>query len=188
MNIAIATLQSLTPYSQSRYHNTDKKGKETPQDYEKRTWREKLHVTPEDSVFIPPMTFKNCLSSAAKFRGDTIPGRGKRTYTKLFESNSFVFEGLDLGIKKADVESEELFLPSDGQRGGGRRVMKTFPIIHDWSGKVTFHINNEQITEEVFRTHLEEAGSSIGIGRFRPENNGYYGRFEVADLEWIEKD
>ena len=41
------------------------------------------------------------------------------------------------------------------------------------------------ITEEVFRYHLEQAGTFIGIGRFRPRNNGYYGRFKLDSMEWL---
>lgn len=47
-----------------------------------------------------------------------------------------------------------------------------------------FLILDEIITEEVFREHLADAGSFIGIGRFRPRNNGFYGRFLVESVDW----
>jgi hypothetical protein len=31
---------------------------------------------------------------------------------------------------------------------------------------------------------LEEAGKFIGLGRFRPQNGGFYGRFAVAKVVW----
>jgi hypothetical protein len=43
---------------------------------------------------------------------------------------------------------------------------------------------DETITEEVFKLHLEESGKFIGIGRFRPQNNGFYGRFKVNEIVW----
>jgi len=45
---------------------------------------------------------------------------------------------------------------------------------------VTFYILDEIITKEVFERTLTMAGQFIGIGRFRPQNNGFYGRFEVV--------
>jgi hypothetical protein len=36
----------------------------------------------------------------------------------------------------------------------------------------------------VFLRTLEAAGRFIGIGRFRPRNNGRYGRFAVENLRW----
>lgn len=82
MKIAIAQLKSIAPYSQSRYHDTAKLDKERPDDYEMRTWRERLSTTADGHVFIPPMAFKKSLETAARFLGMQIKGRGKSTYTK----------------------------------------------------------------------------------------------------------
>lgn len=185
MKIATCQIQSISPYSQSRYHETPKLNKELPEDYRVRTWREHLHYDKEGQVFIPPMTFKNCLSEAAKFLSVQIPGKGKSTYTKHFEAGILVLEPCYLGIHKDQVEAENLFLPSDGVRGSGKRVVKTYPLIREWKTTCTFYVQDDLITEDVFRYHLEQAGTFIGIGRFRPRNNGFYGRFRLIELEWI---
>jgi len=185
MRTVIATLKSISPYSQSRrYTDPPKKDKESPKDYEERTWMERCHYTKDGHVFIPPMAFKNCLSEAAKYLSIKIQGKGTATYTKHFESGVLVLEGVQLPIKKKDVQGEWLFVPSDGKRGGGKRVDKCFPVIHEWEANVTFYIGDETITQDVFEHHLNEAGKFIGIGRFRPRNNGFYGRFEVVKLKW----
>lgn len=184
MKTATATLESSSPYSQSKHYKTPKLDKEGSADYEARTWRERMHSTPEGNVYIPPMAFKNCITEAAKFLGIQIPGKGKSTYTKHFEAGIIVTEGLTLPDKKDKVECEWLFVPADGKRGSGKRVEKCFPVIPMWQGDVSFFILDETITEGVFLSHLEEAGKFIGIGRFRPRNNGFYGRFEVKKLTW----
>jgi hypothetical protein len=45
---------------------------------------------------------------------------------------------------------------------------------------------DDTITEEVFKSHLQQAGQLIGIGRWRPRNNGMYGRFVVNSMTWEE--
>lgn len=184
MKQATVTLKSISPYSQSRHYEAEKLPKELPKDYEARTWRERLHVNDDGRVFIPPMSFKNCLSEAAKFLGIQIPGKGKSTYTKHFEAGVLVTDALVLDVPAKDVKGEWLFVPSDGVRGSGKRVNKCFPIIHEWSGDVTFFVLDETITEDVFTNHLKQAGAFIGIGRFRPRNNGFYGRFSVESVKW----
>lgn len=184
MRTAIATLKSMSPYSQSQAHFTPKLEKEGADDYEQRTWRERLHATEDGNVFIPPMAFKNCLSEVAKFLGKQIPGKGKSTYTKHFEAGVLVTDALVLPIKRDDVPGETLFVPADGVRGSGKRVKKTFPVIHKWEGDVVFHVFDDTITPKVFEEHLAQAGSFIGIGRFRPRNNGFYGRFTVEKVKW----
>lgn len=185
MKTAIAHLKSVSPYSQSKHIDpTLKKDKESAKDFEARCWKERLHVDKEGWVFVPPTAFKNCLSEAAKYLSIQIPGKGKSTFTKHFESGVLVVEGLQLPVKKEDVKGTWLFLPSDGKRGGGKRVEKCMPTIPEWEGKVQFLVLDETITEEVFTHVITEAGKFIGIGFFRPRNNGFWGRFEVVGVKW----
>lgn len=184
MHIAVAKLTGTTPYSQARYHATDKLDKESADDYERRTWRNKLHVNGDGKVFIPPMVFKNCLSEAAKFLGKQIPGKGKATYTKHFEAGVSVTDPVPLKCLAEEVRGEWVFVPASGVRGDGKRVLKCFPCIDKWDAEVTFMIFDPTITQAVFLEHLQEAGMFIGIGRFRPRNNGYFGRFRVDSMEW----
>ena len=182
MRQIIASLKSVSPYSQSRFHNEPKLEKENHDDHEKRTWRSRLHTNDAGKVFIPPMAFKNCLSEAAKYLSVQIPGKGKATYTKHFEAGVMVTEPLVLDLTEDQVNGEWLHVPSDGRRGGTKRVLKCFPHIPAWDGDVLFYIFDDTITEDVFRYHLKQAGKFIGIGRFRPRNNGFYGRFDVIDM------
>ena len=184
MKTATVHIQSVSPYSQSKHYSTEKLPKELHKDYEARTWRDRLHAHDSGEVFIPPMSFKNCLSEAAKFLSIQIPGKGKSTYTKHFEAGVLVTDCLNLGVKKEDVPGEWLFVPSDGIRGSGKRVEKCFPVIHAWAGNVQFHILDETITRDVFEHVLSQAGAFIGMGRFRPRNNGFYGRFKAQVLSW----
>ena len=184
MHTAIARLKSLSPYSQSRFHNTPKLDKESADNYEKRTWRAKAHTNEEGYVVIPGLAFKNCISEAAKYLGIQIPGKGKSTYTKHFEAGVLCLGELVLSVKADDVPGAWYFVPASGKRGDGKRVMRCFPEIASWSGEITFHIFDDTITESVFRQHLEQAGQFIGIGRFRPRNNGFFGRFVVEELLW----
>ena len=185
MHKAICKLKSVSPYSQSAPFGEKKTKNETHEEFEKRTWRQRGHFNDEGNMFIPPMAFKNCLSEAAKYKSIQIPGKGKSTYTKHFEAGVLVVEPLILDVTKDTVESHSVFVPSDGRRGGTTRVWKTFPLVPRWEGTVEFLVLDELINEEVFANHLEDAGSFIGLGRFRPRNNGYFGRFAVENVRWI---
>ena len=184
MKKAICTLKSASPYSQGKYVREKKTRDVTHEDHEKATWKQRCHTTADGNLFMPPMAFKNCLSEAAKYKSIQIPGKGKATYTKHFEAGVLCVEPLELPVHIDDVEGEWLHVPSDGRRGGSTRVEKCFPLIREWSGDVEFLVFDELIDEEVFETHLRDAGQFIGVGRFRPRNNGYYGRFSVEGIKW----
>jgi hypothetical protein len=194
MKTAIVTLNSVSPYSQSRVISEKKPAKEGHEDFEKRTWKQRMHVAKSGNVFIPPTAFKNCISDAAKFLSIQVPGKGKSTYTKNFEAGLLVTEPLELDVTPDDVDGEWLFVPASGRRGDGKRVWKCFPYIPEWTGEIKFLILDETVMDTtelggkeqtVFEYVLDEAGKFIGIGRFRPRNNGFYGRFEVASVKWI---
>lgn len=180
MRRIIATIKGVSAYSQSKHHETPKLDRELSDAYEARTWRERTHINKSGQVVIPPTAFKNGIASTAKFLSIQIPGKGKQTYTKHFESGVMVVDPMVLPVLKSELQSERLFVPSDGKRGGGKRVWKYFPVIPEWGGEVEFYILDDIITKEVFDLHLEAMGKFIGLGRFRPQNNGFYGRFEVV--------
>jgi hypothetical protein len=187
---ATCHLSSASVYSQSRPYQVEKKPRETPADYEKRTWRERMHLSEKNpgKIVIPAMQFKNSLAECAKYMSQQIPGKGKATYTKHFEAGVIIMDSMELDIKADDVKGETVFVPSSGKRGDGNRVYKTFPKIPSWSGVIAFTIFDHTITEEVFKTHLGQAGQFIGIGRWRPRNNGMYGRFTVDKVDWKENE
>lgn len=184
MRVAVAELESVSPYGPSRYYQTPKLDKEIPKDYEARTWRDRCHVNEQGHIVIPPLMFKNCLDNAARYLSHKIPGKRNATYTKHFEAGVMVLDPLVLPLKKEDVQGEWLFVPSDGKPGGGSRVEKCFPVIPSWKGKVTYHVLDDTLTPDVFEEHLREAGNFIGIGRFRPQKRGYYGRFKCLKVSW----
>lgn len=186
MKTAFVTLRSITAYSQSRMHDTPKLEKETHDAYEQRTWRNKAHVE-NGTIYIPPMSFKQCLDTAAKRMGLQIPGKGKSTYTKHFLSGVLVMDKLDTGVQADNVPGETINANSDGVRGSGKRVKRTFPTIQSWEGTIPFHVLDDTIDRKTFERVLTEAGQFVGIGRFRPENGGFYGRFTVEGIQWDEQ-
>jgi hypothetical protein len=186
----IVKLKSVSPYSQSRPIQSAKGTGESADAFEERTWRERLHVDENGKVFIPPMAIKNALPEAAKFLGESVPGKGKATWTKHFEAGLLIVDPVPLGIEASKVQGERLFVPADGVRGSGKRVWKVFPVIAEWTGTVEINVLDPLLVSDIEKCkkdvtqcslyrHLEHAGKFIGIGRFRPRNNGFYGRFSV---------
>jgi hypothetical protein len=185
VKIVRALLKSESPYSQSAPVRSEKNTGESNDAFAVRTWREHMHVNGDGEVFIPGAAVKNCLAECAKYLSETVPGKGKATYTKHIEAGVLIPDPVCLGIKVETVEGEKLFLPSDGIRGSGKRVWKTYPLIREWKGWVEIILLDPILidTPDKIREYLVHAGKFIGLGRFRPRNNGCYGRFSVAKFE-----
>jgi hypothetical protein len=194
MKTVIATIEGVSPYSQSRAYEVEKEQGEGPDDYERRTWRNRLHVGPDGRVFIPPMAYRNAVNDAAKFLSIQVPGKGKATYTKNFEAGILAVEPAVLDIKAEDVQGERLFVPADGRPGGSKRVYRIFPRIEPgWVADFQFIVLDETVLQKsvegdftVFEHVLRRTGQFIGIGRFRPRNRGFYGRFAVREFAIVD--
>ncbi len=179
----IATIESVTPYTSSRKHFEPKLEKETPDKYDERTWRHKLTTDEKGNAVINPMAFKFALASAAKYSGEQVPTKGRKTYTQTFDSGILIVDPLPLGVNMKDVHEIKVFVNSDGKRGGGKRVVRYFPIIQHWKGQLKIHVLDQLITMDVLKKMLELAGQFIGVGQFRAERGGTNGRFKVLDLK-----
>jgi hypothetical protein len=177
-----------SPYSQSAKHDTPFLDRESHDDYDKRTWREKCTTNKEGQVCVPAMALKQCVDTAAFKLGEKVPGRRTSTYKNFFASGFFCDADMALVNGKAvlqkEVESIQISANSDGVRGSGKRVPRRFPTIPKWNGVAEFTILDDVITREVFERHVKAAGIVVGIGRFRPEKGGTNGRFRAVKFEW----
>jgi len=199
MKIVEVKITGQAPYAQSRFHGEAKLPREGSEDYENRTWPGKAHLNEAGQVTIPVLAFKKCIAEAAKYLSEQIPGKGKATYTKHFQSGVIAlhdsvvsYKGQPvtkalLDVPKSGYYGNRMFVPSDGVAGSGKRVFRKFPTVGDgWECVVEFLIMDDIITQPVFQKHLTMAGMLIGVGAFRVRNGGVMGRFNSEILSWTE--
>ena len=182
--IVTVGLESVSPYSSSRMHDTPKLDKERPDEYETRTWREKSTFDENGMILIPAMAFKQALDKCAKTLSISVPGKGKATFTKHFVSGCLCETDVPLGVHKDEVKPITINANSDGVRGSGKRVKRTFPQIPKWKSSARFVILDDAITKDVFEKVMTESGRCVGVGRWRPENGGLNGRYSVTGFKW----
>jgi hypothetical protein len=188
-SIATLTISGITPYSQSRDHDEPKLKGESHEDYDVRTWRNKLSVAERQggkTVVIPAHGLQQSIAAAAKYSKRQIPGQGKATWTAKFLAGIAILEDPALSIDPAAVQVVTISANADGVRGSGKRVTRRFPIMGEWSATFDIYILDPIITQDVFREMVEIAGMFIGIGRFRPEKGGTNGRFKITQLQWAD--
>ena len=133
MHTATIKFKGVSPYSQSKYIPEEKKRGESHDEFEKRTWIQRMEVDDGGMVVLSPMALKRSLEDAATFSGMKIKGKGNSTYTKRLLAGIMVTDLIPIG-KKKDIIGEWFHVPSNGERGGPKRVMKRFPMIKNWGG------------------------------------------------------
>jgi hypothetical protein len=190
MLIVNATIEGVPgcPISFSKVIEEPKIEGEEEELREERTWKQRVHVTSDGHVFIPPMAIKRAIEAASKYLGEKVKGKGQATYTKNIRAGILLYRppvllGADSKpMTLIDVKPERVFVPSKGTPGKGPHVWKTFGLFFDWHTMVEIHLIDPTLagTPERIERYLSHAGTFIGLARFRPENGGYYGRFRVT--------
>jgi len=161
---------------------------ETYDQHKDRTWPEKVHID-DRGIFIQPFALKNALEAAGKWLSIKIKGEGHKTYTARLRQGALVVDKMHLENEEGrqltieDVEPITLFVPSDGKRGGSKRVFRVFPRVKQWRTTATIYLMDDKISEDVLAKHLECIGQFIGFGAMRTENGGINGRFTVDSLD-----
>jgi len=152
-------------------------------EWDKQNWKNRAHIR-DDKLFVPGGAIRQCISATAAYL--SIKKKGISTWTKHFDRGILVPNAMVLDASPDDIECVSLFIPSDGKRGGGRRVWRRFPAINKWSGEVDVYVIDTSIPKEVFIRVATGMGMFSGLGSMRVGNGGEGGMFDTEVLSWVD--
>jgi len=173
------TIEGTTPILFNRFRDVAIEGKS-----KKRTGaqadldiEDKLYKDEKGKVMLPSVYIKNCIVEAAKqFK---IVGKGKSTYSKLVAST------IDVMPFYIDFESGkyEVFRISAVNPMTKGRMMTERPKFNKWSASFEIILNDEAVPVSVMNEILEHAGKYVGVGDWRPEKKGMFGKFMITSFK-----
>jgi len=144
-----------------------------------------------DGLIFPTAAFRNCLLSGAKPMSFKPSGRGRAISFKTFLSGLLFAVGERVKLEQPngtrlgplDYEVSVMRAVPPGQGA----VLRARPMVRQWACDVTFEYLTEYVgVAEEFATSVLEAfrraGLTVGVGNYRPEKNGPFGRYNVELL------
>ena len=140
-----------------------KAAKDPEQDY-----RESLYVRDDGSYGFPAVAFK-----AAAVRAGTYCDM-----KMVFLRGAFHVEG-DLVKIEGEPEPREDMV----RVGMGTADIRYRPEFPKWATELRITYNSRALSSEQIVNLFEIAGFAVGVGEWRPEKNGQFGRFEVEALD-----
>lgn len=124
----------------------------------------------------PAAAFKKTVVSAAKGRKVGRLGLPGIVLASVFETT----ELLPLFHPDTGDPLYDYVIDIRGARPQGQgMVRRARPRLDAWACDVEFEYDEELISAELLADLLARGGRNVGIGNFRPEKSGRYGRFEV---------
>lgn len=131
----------------------------------------------DGALGFPAAAFKKTVVSAAKGRKVGKLGLPGIVLASVFETAELL--PLIHPVTEASIHDYVIDIRGARPQGQGM-VRRARPRIDEWAADVEFEYDEELISDELLADLLARGGRNVGIGNFRPEKTGRYGRFEVA--------
>ena len=145
----------------------------------------KLYKDKDGVIYIPGPNLFACLINAGKFHK---VGKNKVTTQKssLVPAGIAVNEimlpltnGNGGGAPVWEVDSRSVVIPSTGGR-----IMCHRPRVDAWGASFTLNVDTEMFSPAFVRKLMDDAGKRCGLGDYRPDRKGPFGKFCVTS--WTE--
>jgi hypothetical protein len=133
----------------------------------------------EQGFFIPSEHIRGSLINGSKNNKSKVGG-ATRSMKSIVAGMFFVYPEK---IRSLDASAMVIDKRSAVNRNIKARIICIRPKWEQWSASFQIWVDNDTITKETVRQILENAGRYVGIGSFRPEHNGMFGRFEIESFE-----
>ena len=137
----------------------------------------KLYIGHNKKPMIPQPNLFRCLIDGGKF---FKVGKSKVTTQKSSLIPACVeIEEIEIPIQTKEgwqVDTRAVRIPSTGGR-----ILCHRPIFNDWALEFSATIDTDMMTPKLFREILDAAGKRVGLGDFRPDCKGPFGKFVVTN-------
>ena len=178
----IVTIKGVTPLLFNKFleSSISSEVKKRSGSIGKSKTEDKLYKNPEGKIYTPSTHISGMLVNSAK--NFKIRNKGKSTYSKL--AGSCIEIEPDILIHK-NQKWEEFTISAVIPSTKGR-IMISRPLIRKW--EIDFNIKiTDDIPEDVLKSILDYGGQYIGIGDWRPDKKGKYGKFIVTSFKEVTK-
>ena len=173
------TIEGTTPLLFNRFRDVAIEGKS-----KKRTGamaeaqiEDKLYQDENGKTQLPATYLRNSIVEASKqFK---IVGKGKSTYSKLVASTVQI-EPFYIELKADKYEVFRISAVNPMTKG---RMMTERPKYNKWSASFEIILNDDSVPVSVINEILEQAGKYVGVGDWRPEKKGMFGKFMITSFK-----
>ncbi len=183
------TIKGLSPYMQHRmddlkleqWEKLRNPVMERPEVSQEDATRAEYHCyrNKDGKCYIPSDQIRGALINAGSYLKAKVGGRSKSM--KVIVAATFIPTPNEILLPDYDAIDKR----SAVNRNVKARVITVRPKWTNWKITFTLQIHEDTITKETITQLLEYAGKYVGIGSFRPTNNGMFGRFEMIYMEEI---
>jgi len=171
-------ITGITPLLMNRFNIDEQQSKVKEKNLTPREYAKKVCYEDEDgNLYYPTTNIYACIIEAGKFHKD-----GKVKVTTARSSlipAGLMIDGETIYFKEPktwEVDSRAVVVPSTGGR-----IVCHRPRLDTWVLEFVLTLDTKMFSPKFIRTLIDDAGSKVGLGDFRPARKGIFGRFVVTN-------
>lgn len=170
-------ITGVTPLLMHRFNTDEYESKVKEKNLTPREQAFKFaYIDEKSKLFLPTANIYACLLNGGKFEKH---GKNKLTTMRssLIPAGVLILDEVAYFSEPDiwEVDSRSVVVPSTGGR-----IMCHRPKLMTWKIPFKLSLDTKMFPPSVIRTCLDHAGQKIGLGDFRPERKGTFGRFVVT--------
>jgi hypothetical protein len=148
----------------------------SPEEAEGGTYR-----TAEGALAVPAIAVRNAMiTAAAGFKYKTRSWKGFVSHAEVRPAESLpLFDSQERPVTEYEIDLRRAVIKGRGA------VARARPMVRDRRATFTFVADTEMLPHdrpgELLKMFLADAGARIGIGDYRPEKTGWFGRFAALE-------
>lgn len=168
----------ISPLLQHRYPmecSEEPKAKAKNKQQNEDNVEQSLYRMPNGTIYQPSIHFIAAMQRAgSKYQ---VPGQGKTTYKNIVGSGAVLVtpDAIVHRIQDWEIDARPVVIKST--KG---RIVRKRPVFKSWALRFSIEYDEDEISPATIKELLEYAGRRVGIGDFRPEKGGPFGRFMVT--------
>lgn len=175
--------------------------KREPRDKD-REYRDSFYMTRNGEIAFPALNIKNGMVGAVRNLTGVTMSLMKGAIFVLGDEDGLIpvrYKGKPIKLSKTTTYYKDGETPNDAYMGydpaypdqvivrrdpvrvnGGGADLRYRGSVKDWEMEMLIQFNADVVSAEQVLNLLNTAGFACGLGEWRPERNGDYGRYEVA--------
>ena len=139
-----------------------------------------LWLDENEKPTIPPHAFRSCVEKAArKLKQGPAVREGLLVIGSGFEWNE---DQQGSTLDELSIKTQYT-VPVVVQRN---RVLRTRARFDEWQAWFEVEVDDELVDQGMLERWIDIAGRRVGLGDWRPEKSGHYGRFKLVRIEALE--
>ena len=139
-----------------------------------------LYLNARGAPTIPAAAFRSMIETSAR---KLKQGPQVREGLIVLGDAEFEYDRERYGVTREELGKNAQF--TTGVVVQRSRILRTRAMFEEWEARFRIEVDDELVDQEQLGAWLDIGSRRIGLGDWRPEKSGHYGRFEVLSINEV---